>query len=407
MKVLFVAPYIYAPEFEEHSKNKSGFGIMVYDIACAVNNCGNEVVIATRAFGPKRQAEGLSVAKNSLVANIIHGKYRGVIGFCKKLKSFGASKKEILRNIYYYLNVGYIANLVKTEKPDVVHIHGCTEVTQYVIAMLKKRGVNYVVTLHGLLQDDNGGSVTGYLKACERELIKKSHAEGTTITVIGSGMKKKLVSSYYSAENTDNVTVITNGIDVTHKEKTYDIREKYGISADKKIILSVGSVCALKNQIQAVRAFSLLPQEEKEKCVLMFVGTMNKDYPVLKEIEALSLTGKVFCVGFVPRDELNNYYLAADLAVSTSVTEGFGLPMAEGFVYGVPCVTFSDLDAVPDLYNEDAMLLCSERSDEALAEVFCQALNKNWDKKQIMEHRKTFSLEAMAEKYQGIYERLN
>lgn len=405
MKLLFVAPYIYAPEFEEHSKNKSGFGIMVYDIANAVSKQGNEVVFATRAFGPKRQAEHFSIAKNSLFANVIHGKYRGIVGFYKKLKSFGASKKEILHNIYYYLNVGYIANLVKTEKPDVVHIHGCTEVTQYLIAMLQKRGVPYVVTLHGMLQDDTAGG-TSFQKHCEIELIRNGYEQEIPITVISSRMKEMCLSDYYGAEQADNIHVVTNGIPVDNKETTYSVHEKYGIPADKKIVLTVGSLCAVKNQRQIIRAFAKMPEEVKEESVLLFVGTASQKYSVQEEIEKAVLQDRVICTGFVPREELHNYYAEAYTTVTASIVEGFGLSMAEGFVCGTPCVAFADLAAIPDLYDESAMLLCSERSDKALAETICQALNKGWDKNKIIGHGKKFSLETMAEKYQKIYDRL-
>ena len=46
----------------------------------------------------------------------------------------------------------------------------------------------------------------------------------------------------------------------------------------------------------------------------------------------------------------------------------------EGFAYGVPSLTFADLNAVFDIYDETAMLLCHERSDEALSAAMAQAL---------------------------------
>lgn len=403
MKILFIAPYIYTPEYEEHRRNKTGFGMMVYDIASAVSKCGNKVVVAVNAFGPERLCDGFCIAKNSALKNFLHGNYRGSLTFYSNLKARGASTRESIKNLYYFLNVGYLKYIIKKEKPNIVHIHGCSMVISETIAVCREQSVPFVITLHGLLEED--ASAGDYLKWCERNLIKHYTGRNTPLTVISTKMKERFLSAYYCADSNETVTVITNGIDVKRKEKTVNIREKLGIGEDKKIILSVGSVCELKNQIQTVRAFSQL-QEREEDTVLVFVGTILLNYKILEEVERLNLKDKVFFAGFVPRDELHSYYSVATLNVIASVTEGFGLSMIEGFVYGIPCIAFSDLDAIGDIYDNCAMLLCTERSDAALADTIHRALSKSWNEEQIMEHSKKFSLEAMAEKYNTVYKSL-
>lgn len=403
MKVLFVTPYIYAPEFEEHRKNKSGFGIMVKDIAAAVSKAGNEVLVLTRTFGPGRRGNGFFIIPNSFFRNMIHGKYKGIFQHNAALQKAGVSLKARLKELYYYLNLGYIEFLIKREKPDVVHIHGCSTVISETMEACRKHSVPFVVSLHGLLQDDPGADE--YLKHCERELI--GNAQNAQITVISSRMKERFLSAYYGASSNENVAVITNGIDVNVKEKTCNIKETLGIADETKIILSVGSVCGLKNQIQTLRAFSQLPAGERDGAALVFVGAVHADYKIREEVERLNLKEKVFFAGFVPRDELKNYYSVADITVTASLTEGFGIPIVEGFVYGVPCVTFADLDAIDDIYDENAMCLCKDRSDESYSAALLSALQTKWDKLKIMEHSKKFSLEVMAQKYNGVYKSLS
>ena len=135
----------------------------------------------------------------------------------------------------------------------------------------------------------------------------------------------------------------------------------------------------------------------------MLVGSTNHSYSVTEEIEHLNLKDKVICTGFVPREELNNYYSAAHNTVCASIVEGFGLSMIEGFVYGAPCVAFSDIQAISDIYDEDAMLLCHERSDTAFASALEKALMMEWNKTKIQEHSRKFSLETMAQKYVSVY----
>ena len=50
--------------------------------------------------------------------------------------------------------------------------------------------------------------------------------------------------------------------------------------------------------------------------------------------------------------------------------------------------------------------ICDKRSDDAFAKALMTALNTKWDKQKIKEHSKKFSLEAMAEKYQAVYEKI-
>lgn len=401
MKLLFLAPYIYATAYEEHSKNKTGFGFMVYDIASGAGKSGNQVVLMAHAFGPKRNCEGFRIAENTLWKNILYGHYRGLARFCLRLKKTGVPLAGVVKGAYYYLHIGYIRHFIKKEKPDVVHIHGCGVETAETLDMLCGLGVPHVVTLHGLLQNDI--SASQYLKNCEHELLRRGN---TPITVISSKMRERLSYDYYGVTDTKNVRVITNGVDVDRQDATCDVREKHGIPAEKKIILSVGSVCELKNQNQTAQGFASLPKELQDQYVLLFAGDIHENDPTLQKIEALQLGDRVLFAGFVPREELCNYYRAADLTVTASVTEGFGLPIIEGFVYGTPGIAFSDLDAIGDIYDECAMLLCRIRSDQALAETISNALSKSWDKDRIIAHSKKFSLAVMSQKYQEVYEAL-
>ena len=68
--------------------------------------------------------------------------------------------------------------------------------------------------------------------------------------------------------------MITNGCQVSGKmiEINSDIREKYKISYEKKIMLCVGNIYPNKNQFQVVRAYSMLPESIKNKLVILFLG---------------------------------------------------------------------------------------------------------------------------------------
>lgn len=55
-------------------------------------------------------------------------------------------------------------------------------------------------------------------------------------------------------------------------------------------------------------------------------------------VRALGIGDRVKFVGFVPREEVDPYYAAADLFVFTSVTETQGLVVQEAMAFGLPAI---------------------------------------------------------------------
>lgn len=198
--------------------------------------------------------------------------------------------------------------------------------------------------------------------------------------------------------------VITNGCDVSRKPQTIDIRSKFQLDKDDFLFVFVGNVNYRKNQKQVVDAFKLIDESLRQSIKILFVG--GGDWKKHSEyIKENNLSENLIACGPVPKEQVHNYYASANATILTSLSEGFGLSIIEGFVYGLPCLSFSDLPAVKDLYNINSMLLSESRSDTELAECILKMAQTKWDRNAIMEHGKHFSLENMAEKYIELYKR--
>ena len=93
------------------------------------------------------------------------------------------------------------------------------------------------------------------------------------------------------------------------------------------------------------------------------------------------------------------YFKQADAVVLLSIAEGFGLSLIEGMYFGLPCMTFKDLDAFEDIFDEKAVVALSSRDDKVVAEGLQRLVTSEWDKERIILHSKKFENKAMVDNY--------
>lgn len=400
MKILILSPYIYSDKYE-YTKNKTGFGMMVMDIVNSLCEQGNEVYVLTHKLYPRSIDGSLVFLEHRLAEVFFYAQIHGLSDEISNIRRLKCVLSTKLRLLYYFLDRGYVKYVIRRIRPDIVHIHGVGLGSKNYVEACEELEVPFVITAHGLNQNSREAAQED--RKFEREFFRESEEKNIPITVVSTGIKRRLMGEYYGLNNASNIQVVTNGTDMHMMETTEDISSKHAIPDGCKICLAVGSACERKNQIQIVRAFSVLPNYLRENTRVLILGNISESYQIKKEISRLGLDDFVICCGFVQHEELRNYYAVADLNILASKDEGFGLSMIEGFVYGVPSVAFSDLDAVLDVYDENVMELCDDRTDESFSKAISAALEKQWDKEAIKQHGKKFSLQIMAEKYMGVY----
>jgi len=119
------------------------------------------------------------------------------------------------------------------------------------------------------------------------------------------------------------------------KSKKGAVREAYGISSDKKIILSMGRLEEEKGFDRLLRAFAELNSPE----LIMLIageGSLRKDLEALAE--KLNIKDKCFFVGKASREERWDFYRDADVFILLSYSEGLGLVFWEAMHMGIPIV---------------------------------------------------------------------
>ena len=433
MKVMIIAPYIYDDNIIEFTKNKTGFGIMVQNIVSSVAELEN-VVLLTRVITKGKNEKNFKILSHTWGQFFSNAKLKDWLIGIKAFFANGVTVKDKARHVFYEVDGGYVRKQIQMEKPDIVHIHGIGTITESYIRICEEMKVRYTVTLHGLIGLNDSVSAPAYEKQIERDFLIKAEKNNIPVSVISSGMKARIEEKYLG-KKANNITVITNGTKKNNENDTKFIREEgtltqekfqeyysdclkqndlypklndtyaylqYSKKNGKKILFFVGNITKNKNQMQAVEI--LKNTKVFENILLVLWGREVDNGEVRKKIAEYQLHKNVILGGF--NDQMDIFWKFCDVNLFLSLNDGFGLPIVEGYMYGVPCVTFEDLDATQDLYYPEAMLKVKDRSIESVANALRTSLDKNWNHEEIAEIGNMFSIDNMSEKYVNWYRTL-
>ena len=433
MKVMIIAPYIYDDNIIEFTKNKTGFGIMVQNIVSSVAELEN-VVLLTRVITKGKNEKNFKILSHTWGQFFSNAKLKDWLIGIKAFFANGVTVKDKARHVFYEVDGGYVRKQIQKEKPDIVHIHGIGTITESYIRICEEMKVRYTVTLHGLIGLNDSVSAPAYEKQIERDFLIKAEKNNIPVSVISSGMKARIEEKYLG-KKANNITVITNGTKKSNENDTKFIREEgtltqekfqeyysdclkqndlypklndtyaylqYSKKNGKKILFFVGNITKNKNQMQAVEI--LKNTKVFKNTLLVLWGREVDNGEVRRKIVEYQLHKNVILGGF--NDQMDIFWKFCDINLFLSLNDGFGLPIVEGYMHGVPCVTFEDLDATQDLYYPEAMLKVKDRSIESVANALRTSLDKNWNHEEIAEIGNMFSIDSMSEKYVNWYRTL-
>lgn len=210
-----------------------------------------------------------------------------------------------------------------------------------------------------------------------------------------------------------SIQVIPNGINTDaftsiDPDARHRIRRELGIDARTPVILQVGSFRPIKDHATALRTLRLL-HDLRQPATLLLAGAG----PALDETRALAATlGMMDHVRFLGiRADIGPLWAAADVALSTSLSEGISLALLEAMAAGRPIVA-TDVGGNSEIIQHNitgflaprqapqALALCVMRllADPALAAQMGQA-----GRLRVQTH---FCRERMHQSFAGIYEEL-
>lgn len=144
------------------------------------------------------------------------------------------------------------------------------------------------------------------------------------------------------------VAVIPHGIETPAPmpDAAARLRARWGIAADCPVLLFLSRWARKKNIPLLLEALSLM---RDERWMLLLAGAADDGYEqdVHLAIGKRGLAERVICPGHVQGDDKSMLLQGADAFVLPSITENFGVAVAEALCCGLPCVVTEGVDIAP------------------------------------------------------------
>lgn len=160
------------------------------------------------------------------------------------------------------------------------------------------------------------------------------------------------------------ITVIPTGVNLQKYRQPVklDIRKKYQIKEQTPLLLTLSRL-AYEKDID--RLVSVMPQlcHLLPNVLLMIVGDGPAREDLEQQVAELNIQPNVLFTGEISNDQVADYYHAADLFVSTSVSESQGLTYIEALASGLKVVT-THSPYTDDLLSDKEFGMTFEKLDD-------------------------------------------
>jgi glycosyltransferase involved in cell wall biosynthesis len=220
------------------------------------------------------------------------------------------------------------------------------------------------------------------------------------ILTISENAKREIVEYYKTPEEKIKVVYLgsPSGVSkIEDKALIEKVKSKYNILG--KYIFFVGTLEPRKNIEGLINAYNLLDKKLKGEYKLVICGGKGWYYDrIFKLVEELQLSDEIIFTGYMNEKEKSCMYSGASLFVFPSFYEGFGMPILEAFVCGIPVIT-SNNSSLPEV-GGDAVVYCEAENIGSISKAITGVLEDGDLQEKLVkkgfEQLKKFSWESSA-----------
>ena len=287
----------------------------------------------------------------------------------------------------------HLRSLVDRIGPDVIHTQGIRA------DMLNASTLKDYPSLCTSRNDPFSDYPTKFGKLRGSLMARQHIAAFKELNVVACSLS---IQSQLKAHGID-ASVLQNGVDTVKfqpvsAESKKALRHKLGMPGDALVVLSAGSLIPRKDMSTLIAAFN---QAGLAGARLVILGDgPQKDALLQQAGEAVLMPGNV--------TNISDYLGAADLFVSTALSEGLPNTVLEAMACGLPCV-LSDIPPHRELFGDSDEIFFDCKDTAALADRLRQLdiaglVQQGKRSRQISEGH--FSSEKMSRAYQEIYKKV-
>lgn len=304
--------------------------------------------------------------------------------------------KAGIRIVYLHkkrgLDVGLtfrVAQLIKKEKPDVVHTH--LNVVKYVMpGSVFFRIPVRIHTVHNIAEKEQG-----WIDRKTTRFFAKKY----NLRLVGiSPQIKNSILNEYNLKGVD-VPMIYNGRNLD----MFRVKDNYAINNDIRI-LHIGRFALQKNHKLLIQSFAKVSRNNPHlKLVLVGEGELKEEIRIL--VHELDMDDKVEFLGL--RYDINEIMYESDMFVLPSLYEGMPITLIEAMASGLPIVA-SDVGGVPDMIKNGKEGLLITPNEEELINAMGDLVESEKLRKELgmsaARKAAAFSAKNMVNKYLDLYE---
>ncbi|WP_210491579.1 glycosyltransferase family 1 protein [Patulibacter sp. SYSU D01012] len=212
-----------------------------------------------------------------------------------------------------------------------------------------------VVTILDLIYEAYPGTFPPAALMGLRALVGPAARRATRVITISEAVKRDVVARLRVPAERVRPVLLGSGVrpaDAATPEA--ELRERLALG-DGRLALCVSAALVHKNLPRLLEAFARLdPGHDDVRLVV--AGHHGREHDALvAEVARLGLTGRVVLTGWIADEDLEGLYAAADVCVYPSLYEGFGMPVLEAMVRGVP-LACSNATSLPEVAGDAALL---------------------------------------------------
>jgi glycosyltransferase involved in cell wall biosynthesis len=298
---------------------------------------------------------------------------------------------------FFPLSLRRGAALLKGRPFDLVHSSFAVPSGPSGLWLARRAGVPHVLTVHGGDIYDPSKSLSPHRTPLLRQTVRWV-IRGSDRVVAQSTDTVRRTREIYVDREIDRIPLAFRPMQCAPAS-----RAELGLSASDRVLVTVGRLVARKGLDQLLRVVARI----QDPALRLIVTGEGPERPALERACAtLGIAGRVRFTGFVSDEQKYRFLSAADLYVSTTLHEGFGIVFLEALSRGLPVICYDEGGQID--FIDDAVGALVPVNDEA---AFGEAVRRHLAAPELLRtkglaarHRAAeFSIERFTQRYQRVY----